>query len=91
MVRKHMNILVSGRVQGVFFRASAHNEAKILGLTGFVRNESDGSVYIEVEGNPDALDKFVDWCRVGPSAAVVSSCKTQETTLKNFSEFSIQR
>ena len=91
MTKSHLDILIAGRVQGVFFRASAQKQAKSLGLSGFVRNEHDGSVYIEAEGNPEALEKFVGWCRTGPPAAVVKSCEVREAAMKNFSEFLIQR
>lgn len=68
---EHRTIRVVGLVQGVFFRASARDEARRLGLTGSVRNEPDGSVLIDAEGEPAALDAFVAWCRVGPPAARV--------------------
>lgn len=64
-------IRVEGRVQGVGFRAGAAQEARRLGLAGFARNEADGSVAIEVEGEAAALEAFVAWCRLGPSAARV--------------------
>ena len=55
---KHLKISITGRVQGVFFRDSARMEANRLGVAGFARNEPDGSVYIEAEGEKDALDEF---------------------------------
>lgn len=64
-------IHVTGHVQGVFFRASARDEARRLGLAGWARNEPDGSVRIEVEGDPSALDQFIAWCRIGPPRARV--------------------
>lgn len=64
-------IRVTGRVQGVFYRASARAEGERLGLNGFVRNEEDGSVYAEAEGPKEALDAFVAWCRSGPPRARV--------------------
>lgn len=68
-MRKHYNITIKGRVQGVGFRYNARRQALALGLDGFVKNMPDGSVYIEVEGNPMSLDEFVDWCRSGPSGS----------------------
>lgn len=62
---------IQGRVQGVFFRASALREARRLGLTGFARNESDGSVYIEIQGDESAVRTFLTWARQGPGAARV--------------------
>ena len=91
MDRKHMNIRVLGRVQGVSYRVSARHQANALGLVGFVRNEPDGSVYIEVEGTTDNIGIFLEWCRVGPPPAVVTSCETEESHIKHFPDFSIQR
>jgi len=64
-------IHVSGLVQGVGFRWSTAREASRLGITGYVRNLSDGSVYIEAEGSPDKLEEFLSWCRKGPGAGFV--------------------
>jgi acylphosphatase len=72
------SIRIAGRVQGVFYRASARAEADRLGLRGFVRNESDGSVYAEAEGEREALDRFVAWCRVGPAHARVDHVEIRE-------------
>ena len=64
-------IRVEGLVQGVNFRAEARREAQLLGVNGFARNESDGSVLIEAEGDPEPLDRFVAWCRHGEPPARV--------------------
>jgi acylphosphatase len=66
-------IRVRGLVQGVWFRASAEREAARLGLTGFARNEPDGSVTVEAEGPVPAVQAMVGWCRVGPPRADVTS------------------
>jgi acylphosphatase len=91
MSTKHFNIRVSGHVQGVFFRASTVSKARELNLAGFVRNETDGSVYIEVEGDDDTLRRFMEWTNVGPPGAYVRSSEITEGSLKNFSGFEIQR
>jgi acylphosphatase len=88
---KHISIRVSGKVQGVFFRANTKTQADNFGLTGFVRNEPDGSVYIEAEGDEKSLTEFIEWCNVGPSFAKVDSCEVDDGELKNFSDFVIQR
>jgi acylphosphatase len=88
---KHIAIRVSGKVQGVFFRANTKTQADNFGIKGFVRNEPDGSVYIEAEGNEKSLDEFVRWCNKGPSFAKVDSCEVDEGELKDFSDFVIQR
>jgi len=59
------NLHVTGRVQGVSFRAYARREATRLGLAGYARNRSDASVEIVVEGSPTALDAFLAWCHRG--------------------------
>ena len=88
---KHYNIKVSGRVQGVFFRASTQREASRLGLTGFVRNETDGSVYLEVEGEPVVIDKLVTWIQKGgPPQGSVDNLDIDAGEMKNFTRFEIR-
>ena len=67
-----VHLFVRGRVQGVFYRASAQKMAESLGLTGWVKNCGDGSVEIHAEGNKDQLEELVAWCRQGPPMASVS-------------------
>ena len=81
---RHLNIRVFGRVQGVFFRTSAKERADDLGIKGFVRNESDDTVYIEAEGEEENLQKFLEWCKKGPEGAAVEKIETAEGELKNF-------
>lgn len=88
---KHFSIHVSGKVQGVFFRASTQEKANELSIKGFVRNERDGSVFIEAEGDEDQLHAFVKWCKQGPRMAEVTSCKVEEGVLKNYTSFTIER
>ncbi|MBI2018386.1 acylphosphatase [Candidatus Daviesbacteria bacterium] len=88
-MRKHLNIKVFGRVQGIFFRATAKEQADLLGIVGFAKNIPDGSVYIEAEGEEEKLDKFVKWCYIGPSMAEVEKVEITEDKLKNFLQFEI--
>jgi acylphosphatase len=88
---KHLDIRVSGKVQGVFFRASTKEQADQLRVKGFVRNEPNGDVYIEVEGDEGKLKIFSDWCRWGPNGARVDSIKVDEAALKNFTSFEVKR
>ena len=88
-MRVHRAVRVHGRVQGVSFRAAARNEARRLGLSGFARNEPDGSVAIEVEGDEAALDAFVAWCRVGPPAARVGRVEVEESAPKGYDGFAV--
>ena len=66
-----VHVRVTGRVQGVAFRYHAQQEARRLGLTGWVRNEVDGSVELHLEGPHGPVDDMVAWCRQGPTAARV--------------------
>ncbi len=77
-MRKRWHIWVSGRVQGVFYRASTAEVAEQLGLTGWVRNLPDGRVEIVAEGGEEGLQKLLAWCRQGPPAARVTSVEVQQ-------------
>lgn len=87
----HVDVRITGRVQGVSFRARAHELADSLKLTGLVRNEPDGSVYAEVEGTRDAVAKFTAWCRRGPDTAEVRSCEWVEGPVKGYDRFTVYR
>ncbi|MBI2022485.1 acylphosphatase [Candidatus Daviesbacteria bacterium] len=87
---KHLKIYVRGLVQGVFYRANASKKAEEFGIYGFAKNEADGSVYIEAEGEEKSLKEFTAWCKEGPELARVEELKIAEGDLKNFSEFKIQ-
>jgi acylphosphatase len=62
---------IFGKVQGVFYRQSALEVAKLLGLNGWIKNNPDGTVEAEVIGSEDAVERFHEWCRRGPPRAVV--------------------
>jgi acylphosphatase len=64
--------LISGHVQGVFYRASAQRQASSLGLRGWVRNLPDGGVEAVIEGEPAVVERMLAWCRVGPPNACVT-------------------
>jgi acylphosphatase len=70
---RRLHAVVSGRVQGVGFRASAQQVAQRLGLAGWVRNLADGRVELEAEGPPEILDQLLAWLRKGPSLGRVDS------------------
>lgn len=73
---KRAEIKIFGQVQGVFFRQQSREKATELGLTGFVRNEPDDSVYAEAEGEEETLHEFIKWCESGPEHARVSKVET---------------
>jgi len=85
-----VHIFVSGRVQGVFFRSRTLDQAKKLGLFGWVKNTPDGRVEIVAEGDKEKLEELVDWCRKGPLFAKVEEVEVewQEST-GEFSSFEI--
>ena len=89
-MKKHLQIRISGRVQGVYFRKTAQKEAEKWGITGFIQNMDDGTVYIEAEGKPMPLDLFVKWCYKGPDNAKVNEVTTNEGELKNFDVFEVR-
>ncbi|MDG2306343.1 MAG: acylphosphatase [Candidatus Binatia bacterium] len=66
-----LRLAIRGRVQGVWFRGSAREEALRLGLVGWARNRGDGSVEIVAEGTPSAMNSFLEWCHHGPPGAHV--------------------
>jgi acylphosphatase len=68
-----VRVLVSGRVQGVWFRDSCQREARAVGVGGWVRNRMDGSVEAEFEGSETAVARMVSWCRAGPPRADVAA------------------
>lgn len=87
----HCRIIVSGKVQGVFYRASARDKARELGIKGFARNEPDGTVYIEAEGEKSVLDQFVDWCKKGPKNALVTRITVSEEVPQGHTNFEIRK
>lgn len=75
---RRIRAIVSGRVQGVSFRASTRTEARRLGLVGWVKNRSDGSVELEAEGPDDMVAALIQWCHQGPPAARVARVAVDE-------------
>jgi len=77
---ERIHLLICGRVQGVWYRASAAERAEELGLTGWVSNHPDGAVELMAEGRREALDRLLEWCRVGPPLAHVSKVEIKRST-----------
>ncbi|MEP1035591.1 acylphosphatase [Ekhidna sp.] len=86
---KCYRIHVRGRVQGVFFRVSTKEKAIALGLNGWVRNQPDGSVLIEVEGPEGKVNELIEWCSVGPPASNVEDVDIEEHISQGFMDFKI--
>lgn len=86
-----VHLVISGRVQGVFFRSCTQDEATRLGLTGWAKNLPTGQVEVVVEGSQDRLDLLCTWCRHGPPAAHVDHVEfISEAETGEFSSFSIR-
>jgi len=91
-MNKRRHLWISGRVQGVFFRANAAKMAHSLGLTGWVRNLADGRVETVFEGKSDAVEAMLSWCRNGtPPARVEHVDSADETPTGDFTGFEITR
>lgn len=91
-MRVRAHILVSGRVQGVYYRSYAVDMARELGLTGWVRNRFDGRVEALVEGEEEAVGKMVEWCHKGsPSARVERVEVSWGEATGEFADFGIRR
>lgn len=83
-------IHVTGKVQGVGFRWNAAREAWKLGLTGYVKNMPDGTVYLEAEGSREKLDELAAWCGRGPGMGFVDHTEVTEGPPAGYSEFRIE-
>jgi acylphosphatase len=88
MVRRR--VVVHGSVQGVFFRDSCRRVAESAGVTGWVRNRADGTVEGVFEGEPDAVDRVVAWCRLGPPRAGVSHVDVRDEPVEGERGFRVR-
>jgi acylphosphatase len=90
-MKRHYNLVITGKVQGVGYRFSCVEAARKCGVKGFVRNNSNGSVYAEAEGAEEELAAFISWCRRGPAWARVTDVQIIEGELQHFDSFVINR
>ena len=89
-MKTNVHVLISGRVQGVWFRASTKKKADELGIHGWVRNTSDGKVEAVFEGEKEKIDEMIKWCHIGPPLARVEKVEVEKQDPTNaFKEFSI--
>ena len=88
MIRRRVS--VRGRVQGVFFRETTRREAERHGVAGRVRNLPDGTVEAVFEGEPDAVERLVAFCRVGPSGADVRGVRVDDEEPQGLSGFAVE-
>ena len=83
-------VRVTGRVQGVFFRAWTRDEARQLGVNGWVRNASDGSVEAQVEGEEAAVEQLIERMREGPPSAAVEDVRVEEIEPQGSKRFEVR-
>jgi acylphosphatase len=88
---KTISIKVSGKVQGVWYRKYTVEKATELGITGYVKNESDNSVYILATGNEENLQRLIIWCKQGPPKAIVEKIEISDLPFQQFHSFEIKR
>ena len=88
MTRKR--VVVSGRVQGVFFRDTARRRAESAGVAGWISNRPDGAVEAVFEGDPVAVEELVEFCRRGPSRAEIASVEVEEEEPEGLSGFEVR-
>jgi acylphosphatase len=87
-----INLKVHGKVQGVFFRASTVEFARSLGLKGYAKNLSDGSVEVVAEGKKEDIERLIEYCKNGPRNAIVERVDIKHETAKNeFKDFLIRQ
>lgn len=86
---KHINLRITGKVQGVSFRAITKMVANQMGVRGMIRNDEDGSVYVEAEGDDLQLEVFTEWCNDGPDRAVVEKVEVTAGEMKGYRNFEI--
>lgn len=88
--KRRVHVLIFGKVQGVSFRYHTYELAKKLGITGWVRNTSDGKVEAVFEGDRDKIEKILEFCKRGPSLARVEKVEVKEEKFKGeFKDFKI--
>ena len=86
-----VHLVIKGKVQGVYYRASAKEKANELGIKGWIKNAPGGQVEVMAAGNKEELEKFIGWCRRGPKHAEVSDIIVTTREEQDFSDFTIKR
>jgi len=90
MTARAVDVTISGRVQGVFFRATCEQEARRLSVAGWVSNAPDGSVVGHFEGDADAVAALIDWCHDGPRRATVDQVEVRESDIQHCAGFEVR-
>lgn len=89
-MKKTVHCYVSGRVQGVFFRATTREQAMLYGLTGWVRNLHDGRVEIMISGEEEQLNHLKQWLKRGPEMAHVTKMECEEMEYQDYDRFTVR-
>jgi len=90
MQNRQVYIIISGRVQGVGFRYFAHHKAEEFNIVGWVKNTPDGKVEIEASGEPQNLNTFVNWIKIGPARAIIKTFSVSDISPeRSFTRFTI--
>jgi len=84
-------LYISGKVQGVFYRASTRDKALELGITGYVENLPDGRVHATIQGDEASCRQFIAWCHNGPERAEVSKVNVSPVNAPSYETFTINR
>lgn len=90
MERRAVDVVVTGRVQGVFFRARTQERAARLGVAGWVGNDPDGTVTAHFEGAPADVEALLDWCRTGPERARVDDVRVTDAEPTGATRFEVR-
>ena len=86
-----IRLLIKGKVQGVFYRATAREKAEEFGITGWIKNTEEGYVEAVASGNDEQLQQFINWCKAGPDHAIVTGITVNKIDEQSFEKFRIMR
>lgn len=86
-----VHLIISGKVQGVFYRASAKKKAEELNINGWIKNTREGNVEAMISGEGEAINRFVEWCKSGPERAVVEGVRITNKEPSVFASFRVER
>ena len=84
-----VHFTIIGKVQGVFYRATAKERADEMGIKGCVKNKDDGNVEAVASGTKEQIEQFVEWCKKGPKRAIVTEVQVTKLEYRSFPDFKI--
>jgi acylphosphatase len=90
-MKTRAHVIVSGRVQGVFYRASTRDKAACIGVSGWVRNLPGGGVEAVFEGGKNKVEEMIEWCKTGPAGAIVDDVSVSWEEPEGFEGFEVRR